>query len=98
MVYLMSEAMGLARDNGDHMNIKQGLGVLGMSMAATFGAAVGVDAVASAAPTEDSVEWSCASMGNRVCSPTNQEGMLPGHYSINGLLDRPWSDDMFGMV
>ena len=45
---------------------------------------------ASAAPvTEDSASWDCRTMGNQVCGPTNDQGVVAGQYA-DGLLV-PWS-------
>ena len=41
-------------------------------------------------PQEDEPGWSCASMGNRVCGPTNVEGAVPGCYDEGGVLVALW--------
>ena len=38
-------------------------------------------------PTEDSPEWNCATMGNRVCGPSS---LTPGCYNDNEEMVAPW--------
>lgn len=39
---------------------------------------------------EDSPEWDCVSMGNRVCGPDNAQGKPAGRYDDGGVLITPW--------
>ena len=60
-----------------------GLGIL----ASIFGP----DASTSYGPiTEDDPHWSCSTMGNHVCGPTNDEGMPAGCYDHEGVLVVLW--------
>ena len=57
-----------------------------------LGAIFGPDAATrqGIAPQEDEPGWSCATMGNRVCGPGNEEGAVPGCYDHNGELAVTW--------
>ncbi len=39
---------------------------------------------------EDSPAWDCVSMGNRVCGPTNSQGVTAGCYNDARELVAPW--------
>lgn len=39
---------------------------------------------------EDAPGWSCVHDGNRVCGPTNDEGVPAGCYDDGGALVAPW--------
>lgn len=56
------------------------------------------EAVAFAEPTitEDMDGWECSTMGNHLCGPGNSTGLLPGRYSVEGLLLEPWNEGMRG--
>lgn len=43
-----------------------------------------------AMPDEDSPEWSCVDMGNRVCGPGNSNGAPAGCYDDGGVLFAAW--------
>ena len=62
-----------------------------------IGAAIGVPIgpaiiTAHAAPAiqEDDPGWDCVSMGNRVCGPTNSQGIEAGCYNDAAQLVAPW--------
>lgn len=39
---------------------------------------------------EDSPDWDCVGMGNRICGPGNARGVVPGCYDDGGVLVAPW--------
>lgn len=59
--------------------------------------AVAVGAMALAAPEasagpilEDDLGWNCAEMGNRVCGPNNDTGLVSGCYNDRGEIVAVW--------
>lgn len=48
------------------------------------------DETTSSIVNEDEDGWSCVTMGNRVCSPTNDEGVEAGCYNDNAELVATW--------
>ena len=48
------------------------------------------DDVTPSVVTEDSDGWNCATMGNRVCGPTNVDGIDAGCYNDNEEMVAPW--------
>lgn len=67
----------------------------GIVIGAAFGIPAGAiisSAPATAAPavTEDSPAFDCIFDGNRICSPSNPQGVAPGCYNDRGALVAPW--------
>lgn len=50
-------------------------------------------AIASAQPVfDDSGSFDCTTMGNHICGPGNETGVVPGIYSPEGVLITAWED------
>lgn len=71
----------------------------GVLLGAAIGVPVGPILIAQAqaqpAVTEDDPGWDCRVQGDRVCGPTNDQGMPAGLYS-NGSLVAAWEPAWFG--
>jgi len=40
--------------------------------------------------TEDDERWDCVTMGDRICGPSNSNGVPAGCYDDGGVLVSPW--------
>ena len=80
----------------------RGIAKLSKAMTARLAKFIAVPAIATAAlltlaapsnaaPTmEDSEQWSCVDMGNRICGPGNTNGVPAGRYDAGGVLVDAW--------
>lgn len=67
-----------------------------MNRSVVIAVSLGIAGLIGSAPayaepiTEDSPAWSCVANGNRICGPTNTEGMPAGCYDDRGRLVAVW--------
>ncbi|CAA0136346.1 Uncharacterised protein [Mycolicibacterium vanbaalenii] len=81
------------------LTIHRALFASGLVLGAAFGVPAGGVLVASAqaAPVvqEDDPGWDCRTMGDRVCGPTNAQGVAAGLYR-DGALVSAWDPAWYG--